>query len=481
MVKPSFFLSLLGMEACLALNSAHAENLIDVSGTLETSSIRTLYSSGLSARSFYIDQILSAARSSLGSISLDRPELLDILFESAAWIDQLCYMQGRLPDGLTSTYGVRKQLSIELICFWQSVLETSKPSAIVSQSPPHEVVDYALWLVCARRNIPWLTLQYTPWGHIPVLLTLDAHGNVGTCNLERRSSLIQDDSPDFSAAEKLLSAIRAPEQWSDRYDLRIAKSNAQKRKNVLCLRVKAKRLLKSIMGLDTSFQNSFLDSIYSEAFCRQAEVSPDLNAPYVYFPLQYQPELTTSPLGGPFCDQILAIRALASALPSGWRIYVKEHPGQHLGHSYGFLGRSSSFYRALSSIPNVVHVSSEIHSQILIDSSRFIATINGTPGYEALARGKKVLVFGSAWYESVYGCVRVFRPGELSDAISRILSISTSQNAVLSGFAKIAGYSIKFFGEEAVAKSYGYKWSLGNEMQSFRKFLNMANDYVENS
>ena len=52
---------------------------------------------------------------------------------------------------------------------------------------------------------------------------------------------------------------------------------------------------------------------------------PDLSQPYIYVALHYQPEQTTSPSGGVYVHQDLMVGLLASHLPSGWKIYVKEH------------------------------------------------------------------------------------------------------------------------------------------------------------
>ena len=48
----------------------------------------------------------------------------------------------------------------------------------------------------------------------------------------------------------------------------------------------------------------------------------------LYIPLNYQPELTTSPMGGDFFDQLEMIELIDRNCPDSFVIYVKDHPKQ---------------------------------------------------------------------------------------------------------------------------------------------------------
>ena len=121
---------------------------------------------------------------------------------------------------------------------------------------------------------------------------------------------------------------------------------------------------------------------------------------FVYFPLHLQPELTTQSLGGIFVDQILAIECLRALLPDEWKIVVKENPKQ-TAYSRGRL-----FFHRLSKIPGVVYVGKTLNTFDLLEKSEFCATITGTAGFEALTFGKKVLVFGQAFYKNFPGAIQ---------------------------------------------------------------------------
>ena len=127
-------------------------------------------------------------------------------------------------------------------------------------------------------------------------------------------------------------------------------------------------------------------------------ISPvDYTKKYVYFPLHLQPEMTTSALGGVFCDQILALELLSRKIPKDWVICVKENPKQ-----MEFM-RDEAFFTRLKLIANLQMTPLQESTFKLIEHSQFVATITGTAGWEAVCGGKPALVFGKAWYQNFEG------------------------------------------------------------------------------
>jgi hypothetical protein len=271
--------------------------------------------------------------------------------------------------------------------------------------------------------------------------------------------------------ESLLAEFRQPNGWEDRHDMRVAKSIRPRKNLISFLAILLKASLKGLLLRDNSIDRALLrlGDIQQSSILTASD--SDLGSNYVYFPLNYQPELTSCPLGGGFCDQLLAIRSIAAVLPEGWFVYVKEHPGQYLGHSYGYLGRTKLFYAQLNSIRNVRIVSSDVHSQRLIDGSRLVATLTGSAGYEALARSKNVITFGDVWYNVVDGCFRVYKPSDVKLALQNALDHRIEPASVDSAFHVIARQSLHFFGEKSSALNYGYQWDPCNEMRAIEEFL----------
>lgn len=136
---------------------------------------------------------------------------------------------------------------------------------------------------------------------------------------------------------------------------------------------------------------------YQSDAIRCVDKDVDLKCNYVYFPLHLQPEMTTDVLGGIYYDQLLAIEKLRAMLPPDWMIYVKENPKQTK------LMRLGYFFKRLKLIPNVKYVDRSIDTYALMEHSKFVATITGTAGWEAISGGKNVLIFGRIWYESFPG------------------------------------------------------------------------------
>ncbi len=125
-----------------------------------------------------------------------------------------------------------------------------------------------------------------------------------------------------------------------------------------------------------------------------------INDKYIYFPLHLQPEatlLSTSPF---FSDQLSIIRGLSASIPSGYKIAIKDYPMQG-----GY--RPPSFYKQIQKLPNTILYHRLFPSIKLVENCEMVATIQGSVGFEALLRHKKVLLFSRAFYDTIYGIQKV--------------------------------------------------------------------------
>jgi len=145
----------------------------------------------------------------------------------------------------------------------------------------------------------------------------------------------------------------------------------------------------------------------------------DLQRDFIYVPLHFQPECNTNPMGGFFEDQILMIDILSSALPKGWKIYVKEHPTQWYA-TRAQTGRYKGYYRELLKIKNVHLVKIAIPAHAFIARARAVATVTGTSGWEALLKSKPVLLYGYVWYMGCQGVFNIQGVDDCKKALEKI-------------------------------------------------------------
>lgn len=139
---------------------------------------------------------------------------------------------------------------------------------------------------------------------------------------------------------------------------------------------------------------------------------PDLSCPYIFVAFHYQPECTTSPMGGMFVHQDLMLDMLMKYVPRHVRIYVKAHPKS---------GLSRMLHDRLQTDSRTELIVPSFNSHKLIVNSVAVATITGTAGWEAFINRKPVLMFGDYFYQDAPGVYKVKSVSDISCALSDIL------------------------------------------------------------
>lgn len=159
---------------------------------------------------------------------------------------------------------------------------------------------------------------------------------------------------------------------------------------------------------------------YSENLtCSLDEI--DWSQKIFYFPLHYQPELTSMPLGGEYSNQIKIIKMISDNLSNDEILLVKEHPSSFssiLKTNSNF--RNPSFYRWINRIPRVKLVSVYASSSYLMNHCAAVITITGTAGLEAMIRKKPVLAFGNASYLNGPGVFHIKDEQDIQKALNGI-------------------------------------------------------------
>jgi len=139
----------------------------------------------------------------------------------------------------------------------------------------------------------------------------------------------------------------------------------------------------------------------------------DLEQPFIYVSLHYQPECSTSPMGGYFVHQDIMLDVLMQSIPKDIKLYVKAHLRE---------GYSDSILRRMIQDERTVLIEPSMNSFNFISKSLAVATITGTAGWEAFINKKPVLMFGKYFYQDAPGVHQVETPTECRQAISQILA-----------------------------------------------------------
>lgn len=146
---------------------------------------------------------------------------------------------------------------------------------------------------------------------------------------------------------------------------------------------------------------------------------PELGEPYVYVALHYQPECSTSPMGGVFVHQDLMINMLMRFVPKDWKILIKGHLRDGL----------SPVLAARLRFDERTFVVDANHSSIqLVKQARAVATVTGTAGFEAFMNKVPVLMFGSYFYQHAPGVFKI----ETNEDIAAAIKVIYGNNALIS-------------------------------------------------
>jgi len=150
-----------------------------------------------------------------------------------------------------------------------------------------------------------------------------------------------------------------------------------------------------------NINNRLLREEYEYNLARYTVSDADLQGDFVYFPLHYQPEASICAQSDILWDdQTILAERISRMLPQGCLLYLKENPMQT------FYYRDPAFFENMARLGNVRFVSTKISSRRLVEKCRFVVTVTGTAGWEALALGKPVVYTGFPLYREVPGAIQ---------------------------------------------------------------------------
>jgi len=318
----------------------------------------------------------------------------------------------------------RKHCYYNLLSYWHGVLTKYKPDVIIFLVVPHVPSNYILYELARLLKIKTICFDDT-W----VSDRLLTHSNFweGSQKLQieleknRDKKFTLDDLSEDLRKYYLKKTKKEPNPF---YMKAWKKRSQASRSPVNKLRILFRSIINLTLLEDMSslLKSHFRGNVKTEYLKLQGV--PEFSKKYIYAPLHYQPEKTTSPLGGIFVDQVLMIETLSFSMPADWVIYVKEHPRMWLAAGKAGLNYSNfrykGYYERIAKLKNVRLVPIETDTFQLIDNAQAVATVSGTAGWEAVISSKPALVFGYPWYQDCPCIFRVNNVQKCRDALKKI-------------------------------------------------------------
>jgi hypothetical protein len=298
---------------------------------------------------------------------------------------------------------------------FENILDEIKPDYLLTYDPPFHHQKLLLEL-CKSKNIQILSICGTGIEN-KVILTADG----GTFDL--KSNNLPTNSPTFIKSIKKNS-----------YDLEVKKYLKHRETK---FNNKFQALWDYLLNTDSDDLNSnfmyygkskfkvFTDQIALElkrrrnfSFLQKTSTSnPNLNVPFVYFPMNVDEEMNLLHYAPFYTNQIEVIRHIAKSIPIDYVLFVKDHFASKLRGWH-----EPSYYKEISEIPNVVLINPNFDNDTLVKSSKLIFGIRGTTPLKALKHGIPSIIFGDQAFKILPSIFKIDSLTSLPDLILEALS-----------------------------------------------------------
>lgn len=298
---------------------------------------------------------------------------------------------------------------------FEEILDEVKPVVAIIKNPDYNQ-SQLLFELCKARGIKRLTLSSSRFGYrsiiseqVDIIDNYDKLIENYSSYPERTIEELQDYLKGyFSQARLVKNEIMASmfKKFKAAFRYLFIVNNNEYRKYYVNYGRTRLRVLKNEGRL-------FFKKLYRGNFLNK-NFKRDINTttPFVYYPLGFQPERTTL-MDAPFyINQLELITNIAKSLPAGYKLYVKEHPAQHIS---GW--RSISYYKTILKLPNIELIHPSIPSENLVKNCSLAIGITGTTGLEATFHFKPAIVLADTIYSNLPSVYRLKSMEELPQAI----------------------------------------------------------------
>lgn len=365
-------------------------------------------------------------------------------------------------------YESKKNDIYKHFAYWYNEIKNAKIDFFISSNIPHDIYDYIIFLTLKYFGKTKFLFFYQSNFMDVIIPLIDGNYLYPSIEEEFNKQLLNKNFV-FKSKVCVNEYNRQTNNVKPFY-------MSSKKKNLL---IEFCKVTKKIIdkGLIYSYKSYKRNSLYKaetkklrDAYEKKS-MKPNFTENYFYFPLHYQPELTSCPLGGDYIDQYLIIDLISSLLPDNFYLYVKEHPKQEIANRYG------NYYSdtLIRNKNNIKFIKTEQDSYELINHSKGVITITGTAGWESLFRCKPVIVFGKNFYNYAPNVFYVENYEMCKSAINTIIKstldfseISLKKFMVAVNNVCIEGFIDPVYEDSSI---FTYKQSNNNIINFIKKFL----------
>jgi len=176
---------------------------------------------------------------------------------------------------------------------------------------------------------------------------------------------------------------------------------------------------------------------------------------FAYYPLHFEPEITTLLYAPYYTNQIQLVKAIARSLPLDMKLYVKDHAPM-LGY------RKRSYYKEMLKIPNIKLINPNVRGLDLLQKTELTFTITGTSGWESILLKKPVINFGYYFYNDIPGV-------KYSEGFEQLPYLVKEQLEEWKHDEKAIVNYVSALLEDSVPADYAYLWDNAESLKEVRE------------
>ena len=334
----------------------------------------------------------------------------------------------------------RKNLYLKYLRFVNDLFKKHDITLVFMANIPHLLLGFTTYGYCKANNIPvimWYSTTCVPYKLVGGYLLNDIYNQIP--ELEGKNETYSKEEKEYSEYSSRVHALYEkymPQE--EKIESLVVWDQFMEKTSVLDkIKTKINNWNNKASDLRLVDKFRYHYRLHSNKTYLKNNVKPaNKDIKYLYFPLHYQPECTSMPLGGVYVNQLLVIKMISSLLPDDVMLYVKPHPNPSRV-------ATKAFYKEIAECRNTLVIGSNVSTYDLMDNALATITLTGTAAIESIIRQRPVLMFGYFYYQYAPGVYHVKTIEECKKALDVVLkNIKVDKNQVLNFLSRMDDFII---------------------------------------